>query len=223
MAYDLSGVFYEACDCEVICSCWAGLPPEMGSCTGLFVWQIGTGKVNGVKVDGSKVVVMSSGKSCDISKYMLILIDGIPELESAFLEPGAWHDVFQAQSFAADTQRFTQAAHVTIDSKNDNRTIGISVTSIDKPLVTQAKLNFTVKPVTMTGENAGKPIAEQLLIDRVVGTADDRTVSVGVVDTPIKPIENGLNLLADIPNVYRFDLDISRVTAMRGKFHYVKS
>jgi hypothetical protein len=55
-----------------------------------------------------------------------------------------------------------------------------------------------------------------------VGSHADRSVSVGVVDTPFDPSQNGLNLLADIPDVYRFDLDISWVTAMRGKFHYVK-
>ncbi len=56
---------------------------------------------------------------------------------------------------------------------------------VGNSLVTQAKLNFTVKPVTITGENAGKPIAAQLLIDRVVGSHADRSVSVGVVDTPL--------------------------------------
>ncbi len=220
MAYELKGVFYEACDCEVICSCWAGLPPEMGSCTGLFVWQIDCGsKVNGVDVEG-RVAVLSSGKSCDISKYMLILVDGPSALKSAFLEPGAWHDVFQAQSNYPDPA-LPESASITITDRG--QTIGITIKSVGNLLVTQAKLNFTVQPVTITGEKAGKPIAEQLLIDRVVGDHADRSVSVGVVDTPFDSSQNGLNLLADIPDAYRFDLDISRVTAMRGKFHYVKS
>jgi Protein of unknown function (DUF1326) len=219
--YDLQGVFYEACDCEVICSCWAGLPPEMGSCTGLFVWQIASGsQIDGVDVEGS-VAVLSSGKSCDISKYMLILVDGPSALQSAFLEPGAWRDVFQAQSNYPDRLALPNSAK--IDITDDGKSIKIKITSIDQPsLITQAKLNFTVKPVTITGEKAGKPIAEQLLIDRVVGTADDRSVSVGVVDTPFDSSQNGLNLLANIPDVYQFDLDISRVTAVRGKFHYIK-
>jgi Protein of unknown function (DUF1326) len=71
ITYDLKGTFYEACDCEVICPCWAGVPPDMGSCTGLFVWHIFEGEIGGVDVCDSKVIVLSSGKSCDESKYML--------------------------------------------------------------------------------------------------------------------------------------------------------
>jgi hypothetical protein len=77
LSYDIRGKFYEACDCEVICPCWAGLPPDMGTCTGLFAWHIFEGKIDGVDVRNSKVVVLSSGKSCDESKYMLVLIDFI--------------------------------------------------------------------------------------------------------------------------------------------------
>jgi Protein of unknown function (DUF1326) len=222
-AYDLSGKFYEACDCEVICSCWVGLPPEMGACTGLFVWQIDAGIVNRQDVCGSKVVVMSSGKSCDISTYMLVLIDGShqSELEAALLDAGAWHDVFQAQSFAPAAQRSIQAAKIAIH--DNGKAIGISIHSIDPQIVTKAELNFRITSVKIVGENADRPASAQLLVDRVVGTATDKSITVGVVDTPIDATQNGLNLLADIPGVYTFDLDISRVTAMRGKFHYVCS
>ncbi len=213
--YDLSGEFYEACDCEVICSCWAGLPPEMGSCTGLFIWDIKTGTVNGMDVNGSKVAVLSSGKSCDISKYMLVLINGVHqlELENAFTESGAWHDVFQAQSFAPDTQRSVKEAKK-IEIIDDGTKITVHVESKDLNIVTKTELSFTLQKAQIVGQNMGT-----LLVDRVVGTAANKSISVGVVDTPIDETKNGLNLLADIPG-YTFDLDVSRVTAMRGNFHY---
>jgi Protein of unknown function (DUF1326) len=223
--YDLQGTFYEACDCEVICPCWVGMPPDMGSCTGIFAWDIEKGTVGNPKIDvsGSKVIVMSSGKSCDISKYMIVLIQSThkTEIENAFKDPGAWKDVFQVQSPSATTQPYVQEVQkINIDKIGTN--INISVENIDPKFITKAQLKFTAKPVQMIGQNAGDSIKDQLLIDRVVGNdpISNKSVSVGFVDTPIDEKNNGLNLLADIPGVYTFDLDISRVTAMRGNFHY---
>jgi Protein of unknown function (DUF1326) len=218
VSYDISGTFYEACDCEVICPCWAGLPPDMGSCTGLFAWDISNGNIGGTDVSGSKFVVLSSGASCDDSKYMLVLIDGhSTELKSAFESDGPWKQVFQAQPSPTDTDalRSTQDAIIKISSNQINITNPINIKYSN---ITKAQVNFTDKPVSITGSTGGN-----LLIDRVVGSATDKSVMVGVVDTPIDPTQNGLNLLADIPGKYTFDLDISRVTAMRGQFHYVQA
>jgi hypothetical protein len=217
-SYDISGTFYEACDCEVICPCWAGLPPDMGSCTGLFVWEIDEGNVDGISVKGSKVAVLSSGLSCDISKYMLVLVQGPEELGQAFNASGPWHDVFQAQSFSVDTIRMISPARIEITDSGSSVSISIQdpLVPLTPAVVTTAKLGFTVKPVSLTGEN------QNLLIDRVVSRAPNKSVAVGVVDTPVDATQNGLNLLADIPNEYTFDLDVSRVTAMRGTFHYVQ-
>lgn len=222
ITYDISGTFYEACDCEVICSCWVGEPPEMGSCTGMFVWYIQTGTVEGVSVSNSKVAVLSSGQSCDISKYMLILIEGSgsPELQRAFEETGPWNDVFQAQSFAVGSERATHPAKITITD------VGVSVgISIQDPAATppnlkvidSAELNFAIKPAHLIGEGQ---TGKGLLINRVVGEELNKSVDVGIVDNTLTPTKNGLNLLADIPTKYTFDLDVNRVTAMRGKFRY---
>ncbi len=219
--YDLQGTFYEACDCEVICPCWAGVPPDMGSCTGLFAWDISTGTVEGIDVSGSKVVVLSSGKSCDDSAYMLVLIDAQnhDKIQSAFEENGAWKEVFNLQPIPLDrNHRDTKPATITIvgnhiTAKIDGKTVA-EVTSVDKPVYL-------------------KSTDCDLLIDRVVKCASDKFVQVGVVSSPTKeePSKNGLNLLADILDpleldplkkkpLYTFDLDVSRVTAMRGHFHY---
>jgi hypothetical protein len=219
VAYNLIGEFYEACDCELICPCWAGIAPDMGSCTGLFAWEIQHGNVEGMDVSGSKVVVLSSGKSCDDSQNMLVLVDSSfnAALSSAFDDPGPWHDVFTAQSFSIAT-RSTQQANISI--KEIGKTISISV--VADSIITKAELSFTVQPVQIEGVLGGT-----LLINRVVGSDFRKDVKVGIVDTPADPSQNGLNLLADIldPNdhslLYTFDLDVSRVTAVRGNFHYV--
>jgi hypothetical protein len=75
MKYNLQGQFMEACDCEVICSCWAGVAPDMGQCTGMFAFQIQNGKIDGVDVSGQSVVVISTGPSCDDISRAMVFID----------------------------------------------------------------------------------------------------------------------------------------------------
>jgi hypothetical protein len=213
MIYDLQGIFYEACDCEVICSCWAGLPPEMGACTGLFVWQIEKGTVDDISVAGNTVAILSSGASCDDTKYMLVLVDGLlPQLKAAFTAQGAWNSVFQAQSFQEAFD--ARSAKITIIDEI-GKSIAISITGES---INKAEVSFTLLPIQMEGKKG-------VLADRVVGSAHG-DIAIGVVDTPADPTKKGLNLLADLPNIpdpYTFDLDISRVSAVKGRFHYVKT
>jgi hypothetical protein len=60
MSYTLSGYFVEACDCTVICPCWVDDDPVGGHCTGMIAWQIESGKINGIAVDGCRVVSVST-------------------------------------------------------------------------------------------------------------------------------------------------------------------
>lgn len=220
VTYDIQGTFYEACDCEVICPCWAGVAPDMGSCTGLFAWEIDDkSNVGGINVSGSKVVVLSSGTSCDIANHMLVLIDGPDELGQAFIHSGPWRDVFQAQSLQPAKDLTAHKATIKIDDPAPGNTISISAKSTGSPaVVTATELNFKLQPVKITG------LGQDLLVDRVVGSAIDQSVHVGIVTSPLEPGQNGLNLLADtnagaVDN-YTFDVDVSRVSAMRGHFHY---
>jgi Protein of unknown function (DUF1326) len=217
-SYNIQGTFYEACDCEVICPCWAGVAPDMGSCTGLFAWKISHGTIDNVDVSGSNVVILSSGTSCDISKYMLVLVPQTHQelIANAFQSAGPWKEVFQAQSFDG-VKPTIKPAEITIKYEPDN-TISISATSSDPKVITTTELNFKLQPVKITG------LGEDLLVDRVVGSAIDQSVHVGIVTSPLEPGQNGLNLLADtnagaVDN-YTFDVDVSRVSAMRGHFHY---
>jgi hypothetical protein len=61
MAYSLTGVFTEACDCTLICPCWLDDAPDEDHCTGLFAWQLAAAaRINGVAVGGLNVVSVSS-------------------------------------------------------------------------------------------------------------------------------------------------------------------
>jgi hypothetical protein len=61
MPYHVTGPFIEACDCTVLCPCWVGNPPDLGSCTGFFAWSLDTGsRIDGVDVGGHQVVSVST-------------------------------------------------------------------------------------------------------------------------------------------------------------------
>lgn len=57
--YDLTGSFYEACDCYTICPCWTGSNPDEGECTGIFTWVIDAGSIDGTDVTGLRAVSVS--------------------------------------------------------------------------------------------------------------------------------------------------------------------
>jgi hypothetical protein len=58
-SYRLTGQFLEACDCYSICPCWVGRSPDDGECTGLFVWLVEHGEIDGVNVKGRMVASAS--------------------------------------------------------------------------------------------------------------------------------------------------------------------
>jgi hypothetical protein len=57
--YQLTGGFYEACDCYTICPCWTGSSPDEGECTGIFTWDIEKGTIDGTDVSGLRAVSVS--------------------------------------------------------------------------------------------------------------------------------------------------------------------
>ncbi|WP_305784530.1 DUF1326 domain-containing protein [Symbioplanes lichenis] len=61
MAYSLTGVFTEACDCTLICPCWLDDAPDEDHCTGLFAWQLDpAASIDGTAVGGLDVVSVST-------------------------------------------------------------------------------------------------------------------------------------------------------------------
>ena len=57
--YQLSGAFFELCDCQTICPCWVGELPDDGRCTGAFAWKVDAGYIGDINVSGLAVVSVS--------------------------------------------------------------------------------------------------------------------------------------------------------------------
>jgi Protein of unknown function (DUF1326) len=210
MAYDVQGQFYEACDCEIICSCWAGVPPDMGSCTGLFAWEIQTGNSNGVDMAGARSVMITQGTSCDDSDNVLILVDGTPaqraELRDA-MSRGDWAKVVKVASTC--TPEYQDAA-IAIGLNQ----VTASLLTAKRSIEVEANYNFSDVPIEISDT------APARLVAKVTGSAPS-TVQVGGV---VSVGQTGLNILAEVQApgkpAYLFDLDVTQVTAMRGAFRY---
>jgi Protein of unknown function (DUF1326) len=211
MTYEVKGRFVEACDCEVICSCWAGIDPDMGSCTGLFGWTIEQGSSDGTDLAGCQVVLLSQGTSCDAAAHMLVMIDGTAAQRTALrgvLNTGPWSKVVSIPSGNQDIVD----AKITMGPK----ALSAKLDPLDPGRSIDVKASYDFTGVTIADANPAR------LIAKVTGSLPSE-VEVGKVDVGANG--SGLNMLAETQAMghppYIFDVDITRVTAMRGKFHYV--
>lgn len=212
MTYSLSGEFYEACDCEVVCSCWAGVPPDMGICTGLFAWHITAGVVGGVDVSNCSAMLIFNGTSCDLASHVLLLVQANSPAQQAAVEAaiktGPWADVVRLD--AAVIMPASVSAVIAISPQGGNK-VRISATGPD--ILAEAYCRF--EGFKLQGGPAGS------LVRRSTGKTVTHTINVGQVYTDAGG--SGLNLLAtnaDVPP-YTFDLDLTDISAVSGKFNYV--
>jgi Protein of unknown function (DUF1326) len=221
MGYDIRGSFVEACDCEVICSCWTYLKPasgpahsvepDMGSCTGLYGWTISQGTSNGVPLDGCQVLMLFQGSSCENAAHLLILIDGTAaqraELRTA-LDLGPWKRLIHLGA--------AKVAEI-VDGKISIGPKQLSA-DIDPPDPTRSidiDASFDWASTQISDTDAGS------LTALVTGSAA-KLVTAGQISTA--PGSRGLNMLAEARSggkSYIFDLDMAAVSAMRGDFHYI--
>jgi hypothetical protein len=212
MAYALSGEFFEACDCEVVCSCWAGVPPVMGTCTGLFAWHISNGTVDGVNVSGSSAALLFNGSSCDQASHVLLLVQATTaarrQAVEAAISSGPWSDVVRLD--AAVVMPPSVHATITASSLGGNRA-SLKVTA---PAILAEAFCRTEGFRLQAGPTGS-------LIRRATGTATPHSIEVGRIYTDLSS-GSGLNLLAanTEPHPYTFDLDITDVSAVSGKFSY---
>jgi hypothetical protein len=224
MQYKLSGDFYEVCDCEVICSCWAGVDPDMGSCTGMFVWTLDAGATinDSIQVGGCTVMLVSEGSDCSTAKHALVLIDAPDDATRAVLAqaalnlPGPWSAVVDTAGAAPEVR----AARIVINqvaSASLAGTVVISIAATAPSVAAEAHCQFYPDGVyALQSSDAGT------LLGRSNGGVP-ATAQAGKVVTDATS-GSGLNLLASIDPAkddYTFDLDITRVSAVRGKFNYV--
>jgi hypothetical protein len=57
MAWNLSGTYFESCNCEVACPCVFLSAPPSGECTAIVAWHIESGEYEGQQLDGLNVAL----------------------------------------------------------------------------------------------------------------------------------------------------------------------
>jgi hypothetical protein len=75
--YALEGTVMEACDCDIMCPCYAGEDPSNGSCQAIFAYHIDRGQISGVDVSNLTVlsVVHSPGNMAAGNWRQVLLVD----------------------------------------------------------------------------------------------------------------------------------------------------
>ena len=61
-SWKISGLYFEACNCEQVCPCYSAKPPTYGFCEGPCVWHIRQGRHGDVSLDGLNVILV---QRCD--------------------------------------------------------------------------------------------------------------------------------------------------------------
>ncbi|MGH2789265.1 MAG: DUF1326 domain-containing protein [Actinomycetota bacterium] len=85
LAYDLTGTLLEACSCGVLCPCWIGEDPDLGTCNGFIAYHFDTGTIRGVDVSGLSVV-------------------NVIQIPGNVLTPASWKVVIFVDERASDEQ-----------------------------------------------------------------------------------------------------------------------
>jgi hypothetical protein len=57
MTWNVSGTYFESCNCEAACPCVFLSPPTEGDCTALIGWHVDKGEFNGESIDGLNVAL----------------------------------------------------------------------------------------------------------------------------------------------------------------------
>lgn len=61
-AWKISGFYFEACNCELVCPCYSAKPPTYGYCEGNCAWVIQQGQYGAVSLEGLSVIMV---QRCD--------------------------------------------------------------------------------------------------------------------------------------------------------------
>lgn len=228
MKYTLTGNFYEACDCDVVCSCWVGRSPPMGSCTGLFVWEFDAGNtidVSGSAVDvgGCRVMLITQGSDCNDAANAIVVFSGSSDvptpaqqtvLMSALSNQEApWGKVVTMDAARKDVRN--GIIHIAPTPSGASISITGSADAAGNALTASASLTFPVAPITLHSQG------ENTFIARSTGNPTGQ-IDAGWVE--LDNTSSGLDILATATyaaDEYVFDLDITDVSAVRGKFAYI--
>lgn len=56
--WKITGTYFEACNCQIVCPCFFLGPPTGGECTTLVIWHIDEGHLQDVSLDGLNVAMV---------------------------------------------------------------------------------------------------------------------------------------------------------------------
>jgi hypothetical protein len=56
VVYDLKGTLLEACSCGILCPCWVGEDPDLGTCDAFMAYHFDEGTIRGLDVSGISIV-----------------------------------------------------------------------------------------------------------------------------------------------------------------------
>jgi hypothetical protein len=85
VVYDLQGTLLEACSCGVLCPCWVGEDPDLGTCDAFIAYHFDAGTIRGI----------------DVAGLSFVTVNHIP---GNVLTPGSWKVVIFVDERATDEQ-----------------------------------------------------------------------------------------------------------------------
>ncbi len=60
--WKIAGLYFEACNCDLVCPCYSAKPPTYGYCEGNCAWYVQRGQYGDVPLDGLSVIL---AQRCD--------------------------------------------------------------------------------------------------------------------------------------------------------------
>src|SRR5438067_6260149 len=58
LAWRVDGLYFEACNCDLVCPCFSGKPPAYDICEGSCAWHITSGRYGDQTLDGLNVIMV---------------------------------------------------------------------------------------------------------------------------------------------------------------------
>jgi hypothetical protein len=59
VVYHLQGTLLEACSCGVLCPCWIGEDPDLGTCQAIVAYHYDHGEIRGIDISGLSMVMVA--------------------------------------------------------------------------------------------------------------------------------------------------------------------
>lgn len=156
--WQLSGTYFETCNCEAACPCVFLSPPTEGDCTALVAWHIARGRYGDVGLDGLNVAlaVHAPGTMVETKWTAAAYLDDTADSE----QDAALHAIFGGKAgghpavLGSFISKMLGAKSVPMRFRSEGREISLAI-----PGITEASVEMMEgqdgKPITI----AGHPLA----------------------------------------------------------------